>query len=151
MSTKITIEQITKERLEKKSDDFVKYLSETGPEISKLFNNTFDWKNCALEMMVEKCIFLVGIRNGEIRGHMICYVFNSPMDIKVKILNQLSFYVKPDSGRTAYHLFHKFIDIGKDRANHIITMLTTHSNIKPSSLKNLGFEELETLYRLEIK
>jgi hypothetical protein len=84
-------------------------------------------------------------------GHMICFFTKTPLDPQVTILRQLSFYAKPDSGRTAYHLFHKFIDIGKKQANHIITMLTSHTNIKPSTLENLGFKELETLYRMEIK
>lgn len=152
MKINYTIEQLT---IPKKdlplAEDVIKYLVETGPALSKLFDNKFNWKNAPILKLIKNCIFLVCRRNGEIRGHMICYVFNSPLDPEVRILYQLSFYVKPDSGRTAYYLFQKFIDIGKERANHIITMLTSRTNIKPSTLKSLGFEELETLYRMEIK
>jgi hypothetical protein len=150
--TDYTIEQVTRDYLndEKNATVFTIYLAQVGPALTKMFDNKLDWKNVNLQALVENCIFLVCRRNGEIRGHLICYLAPSPLDIKVKILYQLSFYVKPDSGRTAYHLFQKFIDIGKDRANHIITMLTTHTNIKPSTLENLGFKELETLYRMEI-
>jgi hypothetical protein len=115
-----------------------------------MFDEKLDWKIARSLSLINNAIFLICRRNGEIRGHMLCYVFTSPLDIKVKVLYQLSFHVKPDSGRTAYHLFQKFIDIGKDRANHIITMLTTHTNIKPSTLERMGFKELETLYRMEI-
>lgn len=149
MKTVYTIEQL-KER-EDFTDDVIKYLLVEMPKIAEMFDNKFDWKNCPLFKLAREYIFLVCRRNGEVRGHMLCYVFTSPLDVNVKILYQLSFYVKPDSGRTAYHLFHKFIDIGKERANHVITMLTTKTNLKPSTLEKLGFKELETLYRMEIK
>lgn len=148
MSTIYTIEQLNAKTI--KRQDVVEYLLDTGPELSKKFDNKFDWKNTPYISLAKNCIFLVGSRDGKICGHMICYVFNSPLDPTVKILYQLSFFVKPDSGRMAYHLFQKFIDIGKDRANHIITMLTSQTNIKPSTLEKLGFKELETLYRMEI-
>jgi hypothetical protein len=148
--TTYTIEQI-KESHYTLPQDFINYLYEEAPKISAMFDNKLDYRNCPVRKLVNDCIFLVCRRDGEIRGHMICNLFTSPLDSKVKILYQLSFYVKPDSGRTAYHLFQKFIDIGKDRANHIITMLTSHTNIKPSTLENMGFKELETLYRMEIK
>lgn len=146
--TTYTIEQLNRESF--KNPALQKYLYEEAPKISAMFDNKLDYRNCPVISLAENYIFLVCRRNGEIRGHMLCYVFTSPLDINVKVLYQLSFYVKPDSGRTAYHLFQKFIDIGKDRANHIITMLTSHTNIKPSTLENLGFKELETLYRLEV-
>jgi len=148
MSTTYTVDRLNSYTL---NDEVFKYLDEVGPELSKKFGNKFDYKNSPVHTLVENTYFLVCRRNGEIRGHMICYIFNSPLDPEVKILYQLSFHAKPDSGRTAYHLFQKFIDIGKHHANHIITMLTSHSNIKPSTLENLGFTELETLYRMEIK
>lgn len=148
MKTTYTIDTLSRfEDFTKEVEDFFK---EEAPKISKLFDNKLDYKNCPIYRLAQECIFLVCRRNGEIRGYLICYIFNSPLDPKVKILYQLSFYVKPDSGRTAYHLFQKFIDIGRHQANHIITMLTSHTNIKPSTLENLGFKELETLYRMEI-
>lgn len=127
------------------------YIYQVAPEIAKMYGDKFDWRNADLLTLIRDYIFLVCKRDGEIRGHMICFLTTNALDPKVKILRQLMFYVKPDSGRTAYYLFHKFIDIGKNQADHIITMLTSHTNIKPNTLKNLGFEELETLYRLEIK
>ena len=149
MTTTYTIDKLDRKTLF--DPDVKKYLFEVAPKISEMFNNKLDYKNCPVTALVDNYDFLVCRRNGEIRGHLICYVFTSPLDVKVKILYQIAFYAKPDSGRTAWHLFQKFIDIGKAQANHVITMLTSHSNIKPSTLKNLGFEELETLYRLEIK
>ncbi len=143
-----TVERVTTIHLFEDTG-LAEYINSTGPELSEKFGNKFNWKNAQLAKLLSDCIFLVCRRNGEIRGHMICYTFKSPLDYTKTILYQLSFYVKPDSGRTAYHLFHKFIDIGKEQANHIITQLTPHTNIKPSTLERLGFEEMETLYRME--
>lgn len=143
--TTYTIEQITKA-----DDEFIEYFYEVGPELSKKFGNAFDWKYCPIHVMIDRYIFLVCKRNGKITGHMICNLFTSPLDITVKILYQVSFHAKPDSGRTAYHLFQKFLDIGKTRANHVITQLTSQTNIKPATLEKMGFKEMETLYRLEI-
>ena len=150
METTYTVEQV-REINYCVPEDFIKYIYEVGPEISKLFDNKLDSRNTRFRDLVNNYIFLVCKRNGEIRGHLLCYIFISPLDPEVKVLYQLSFYAKPDSGRTAYHLFQKFVDIGKKEANHIITMLTSQTNIKPSTLENLGFKELETLYRMEIK
>lgn len=149
MTTTYTIEQLTREDL--LDEEVIHYFCDVAPTIANIFGNKFNFRNAPVVDLVNNCIFLICRRNGEIRGHMLCYLSFSPLDPEVKILRQLSFYVKPDSGRTAYHLFQKFIDIGKDRANHIITMLTSQTNIKPSTLESLGFEELETLYRMEIK
>jgi hypothetical protein len=148
-TTTYTIEQL--DGVSVWNDDVRRYLYDVAPKLSEMFDGALNWENTPYALLADKLIFLICRRNGEIRGHMIANLYTSPLDIKVKILYQVSFHVKPDSGRAAYHLFQKFIDIGKDRANHIITMLTTHSNIKPATLERYGFKELETLYRMEIK
>jgi hypothetical protein len=148
MKTSYTIEQLVNP--EDFTEHVKKFFREEAPKISEMFDNKLNYKNCPIYEIAKKYIFLVCRRDGEMRGYMICFLTNTPLDPEVKILRQLSFYVKPDSGRTAYHLFQKFIDIGKDRANHIITMLTSQTNIKPSTLENYGFKKLETLYRMEI-
>lgn len=130
--------------------DFTEYLFDVAPKLSAMFDNKLDYRNCPVRDLIDKYIFLICRRNGVITGHMILNLFSSPLDRNVKILYQVSFHAKPDSGRTAYHLFQKFIDIGRKQANHVITMLTSQTNIKPSTLENMGFKELETLYRLEV-
>ena len=39
---------------------------------------------------------------------------------------------------------------GDCEADHIITMLTSRTNIKPCTLESKGFKMLEVLYRLEV-
>lgn len=143
---------IVVERITEVTQELRDFANEEGPKIAKLFNNTFNFNNCVYDRLpnLDHCVFLVARRNDEIVGVMIGFLFYSPLDIKIRILQQQLFYVKPDSGRSAFHLFKKFIDIGKCEANHIITMLTSQTNIKASTLENWGFNELETLYRMEV-
>lgn len=147
--TTYTIERVTRETTYH-NWKFLKYIEEIGPTLTKLFDGKLDWNNTNFSYLIDNCYFLVCIRNGEIVGHMICNLGNTPLDPSVKILRQISFYTKPNSGRAAYLLFQKFIDIGRKEANHIITMLTSHTNIKPETLERYGFNELETLYRMEV-
>ena len=139
------------DRISLLEDDVVKFLNEEVDNIASLFGNKFNPENCAIESMVHHGIFLVCRRKGEVTGLHISWLYKSPLDLEKKILQQQIFYVKPGSGHTAYHLFQKFIDIGKNEADHVITMLTGVTNIKPETLNKLGFKELETLYRMEIK
>lgn len=126
------------------------FLTIEVPKISERFGHKFDYNNLDLNRMVSNGIFLYCERNGEVTGILSAMVGTTLFDVKLKILQQRIFYVKPDSGRTAYHLFKKFIDIGKREANHIITMLTSETNIKPQTLEKMGFKKMETLYRLEV-
>lgn len=140
----------TIERYNTPTRELCDFIMAEAPELNKRFGSKFNFKRCNLELMTRKGLFLVVKREGEIRGWMIAFMTPSIFDTNVKILQQQSFFVKPDSGRAAYHLFKKFIDIGKLEANHINTMLTSQTNIKPETLNRLGFKEVETLYRLEV-
>jgi len=140
----------TVERVHTYDRDLHTFIIDNGDYLSELFDGVFNYENAAFPAMTEKAVFLVGRRDGEIRGFHISWLTRSPLDVNVKILQQQIFYVKPDSGRTAFKLFQNFIDIGKTEANHIITMLTKHTNIKPATIKRWGFKELEVWYRLEV-
>lgn len=146
MTTKYEIE-----RIDSLSDNDLKdFIRKESRKLSKLFNNTFNHNYCAIESMIQKGVFLICRRDGLITGCHISWLFASPLDVNIKILQQQIFYVKKNSGRTAYHLFKKFIDIGKSEAHHIITMIGEHTNVKPSTLNSWGFEEIETLYRMKV-
>lgn len=127
------------------------FLEEEIPKISKIFKDKFNFENRDDFIMFEKGVVLVCKRNEEITGIFLAFLYPSVFDSETKLLQQQLFYVKPDSGRTAFHLFKKFIDIGKNEADHIITTLTSQTNIKPKTLEKMGFEKLETLYRMEVK
>jgi len=140
----------TIERVTEFDGDIKKFLLEEAQSINNLFENKFDIQFADFKLMFEKGVFLVCRRDGKIRGIHLSFLHSSIFDKNTKSLYQQLFYVKPYSGRAAYHLFKKFIDIGRNEANHIITMLTSQTNIKSSTLESFGFKELETLYRLEV-
>lgn len=149
MARNYTIERLTK--VEDFTEDIKDFIHEEVPKISEMFGNDYDYTNCNYYDYALNDIFLICRRDGEVRGMMIGYFGVSGFDSNSKILRQQLFYVKPGSGRTAYHLFNKFIDIGRNEANHIITMLTSQTNIKAQTLENMGFEEMETLYMMRCK
>jgi hypothetical protein len=130
--------------------DVMMFLREEVPKINEMFGGDFDYSNFPLNNFAKNAVFLVSKRNDKITGIMLASLCPSLFDKNFKILQQELFYVKPDSGRSAYYLFQKFIDIGRLKANHIITMLTSQTNIKPSTLVKLGFRQTEVLYTLEV-
>ena len=148
--TTYTIERL--ETLEQFKDSEVRaFLEEILPEYSARFGDKFNYAKANVRRMVERGLFLICRRNGTITGMLVAFKSRHVFDADVTLLRQQLLYAKPNSGRTAYWLFKKFIDIGKAEADHIITMITSQTNIKPSTLERLGFEELETLYRMEVK
>lgn len=130
--------------------DVLEFFRKEAVNISEMFGNKFDYNYCPVFKLADNGILLICRRDGKITGLLLAFINPSVFDVNTKILQQQILYSIPNSGRTAYHLFKNFIDIGKSEANHIITMLTSQTNIKPETLKKLGFEELETLYRLEV-
>ena len=130
--------------------ELVDFLACETPRINGLFGDRYDLTKTDLEKIFKNYMCLYCTRDDEVTGILISYLGSSPFDESVKILRQVIFYVKEESGRTAYHLFKKFIDIGRLQANYIITTLASQTNIKPSTLERLGFNKLETLYRLEV-
>lgn len=137
-------------RVDYLSDELRTFLKTEMCDLADRYDNVFDPNYCAIEKMLQSGVFFVCYRDGEITGIHLSWLLNSSLDINVKILQQQIFYVKPKSGRTAYHLFKKYVDFGRSNAHHIITMIGRHTNVKPSTLKRWGFEELETLYRMKV-
>ena len=131
--------------------ELVRYILEMSPQLSELFGGALDFRATDYKYLLTECNFMVCKKDGKIVGHLISHLGGTPLDKNIKILRAISFHVRPNNSRAAYLLFNNFIDIGKDQANHIITALTSHSNIKPQTLEKYGFKELETLYRMEIK
>ena len=128
----------------------LRFLDEIVPQANEMFGNSFNLKKVSYPRMLEKGVVFFCKRDGEVTGIMVSSLGRSAFDLETIIFTQQLFYVKPASGRTAYHLFKKFIDFGKENANHIISMITSQTNIKSSTLKRWGFKELETWYRMEV-
>lgn len=131
--------------------DLREFLIAETDRMNSMFDGMFDVSFAAVSKMLRDGVFLVCRDDGEVTGFHVSWLITSPLDINVKILQQQAFYVKENSGSTAYQLFKYFVDFGKREADHIITMLASKTNIKPASLERWGFSELETLYSMEVK
>jgi hypothetical protein len=125
------------------------FIYSSMPELSKMFGIT--WQNFDMLGYIRKNgMVLVCYRHNKPIGILMARLFGSVFDPKTKILYQDLLYVNKKGTRAANILFRALIDFGKLNANHIITMITPTANIKGETLERLGFNQLETLYRLEI-
>lgn len=126
------------------------WLRSISLKINNNFNSKFNPKNFDLFDYVKYNRFVVCYRNEKPVGIMMSRFYSSIFDSETKVLMQDLLYTEPET-RAAKLLFDDFLDFGKKNANHVITMLTDKTNIKPSTLEKIGFNKLEVLYRMEIK
>lgn len=143
-----TIERVLPEHLQ--DQKLLEYLATSAKQVAKLYGNKFDWKNFSLRGYLSRYRFMLCRRNGVPVGFMMARLYDSIFDPEKAILMQDLLFAEPGT-RAAHVLMQDFIDFGKANANHIITMIAEHSNIKPSSLERYGFKQLETLYRIEVE
>ena len=141
----------TIERQTEMSDELSAFFYPEMVKLNELFNGDYKVGKSDLKSMVEKGVFLVCRRDGQITGFHLSWLFRSPLDVSRRVLQQQLFYVGDNAGRSAYLLFKEFIDFGKKQADYILTTIGSHTNIKPSTIKRWGFNEIETLYSMEIK
>lgn len=117
----------------------VKLAALTGGDFSDAVNIDF------LRIINTEHLFIC-FRNDKPVGFLYASEYSSIFTRKVRILMQHSLYSEPRT-RAAKLLLDHFLDFGKSRVDHVITMITPYTNIKPCSLEKMGFKELETLYR----
>lgn len=126
----------------------IDYIGQAGVRLSEMYPNDYEWWRVDVVDLANKGYFAVCERDGEIVGFMIASFYSSTFDPTTTILQQNLLYATPRT-RAAHYLLKAFIDFGRKDFNHIITMIAPRTNIKPQSLKRLGFKELETLYGME--
>lgn len=142
-----TIERVTPEMIQN-DEDLRAFMVVVGREVASLYGDKFNWRNFRPARYASRHRFVVCKRDGVIVGVHLSRLAESGFDPDVCIAIQDLIWCAPRT-RAAYWLLRDFIDFGKANANHVITMLTPYTNIKPASLERLGFQKLETLYRLE--
>lgn len=126
------------------------FIRKTGKHLNRFYGDRYDWNNFPIPQVVKDHYFSICYRDDKPVGLMVGTLTGSIFDQNIKILRQITLYAVPRT-QAAYWLLQDFIDFGKVNANHILTNIGTRTNIKPRSLEKLGFSELETLYRMEIK
>lgn len=102
-----------------------------------------------IEGVMRHGIVFMCYRDGNPCGFLIASKNRYLFDPRKTMLRQETFFAEPGT-RAAWYLFNEFLDFGKRNANYIVTMIGKHTNLTPRTLERLGFEELETLYRMEI-
>ena len=138
--------EITREHF---NDPEIRELIRHGFETcNSLHGNQYDWSGFPILKFIETQRLTVCFRNKKPIGYLMATIGPSFFDPRVIVAKQNMLFSLPNT-RATYELMKDFIDFGKTNANHIITMIGEKTNIKPKSLKKLGFKELETLYRME--
>lgn len=119
-------------------------------ELQDIYGTRYNWGKFDITRYVYKGNgrAVVCLKGDRPVGFMLSKLVTSVFDPDVVILMQDLLYATPGT-RAAHYLFKDFIDFGKSNANHIITMLAEHTNIKSKTLERIGFKKLETLYRME--
>lgn len=149
MSTPLihTIEQV-------KTIDYalLDFLHSAGHKLNAMFSKKYkgyDFRNFDLREYARNDRMVVCKKGDKIIGFMLSRLSCSIFDPKTILYVQDLIYT--NSPKATSMLFKEFIDFGKLHADHILTVTTPHTNIKRRSLERLGFVELETSYRMEIK
>lgn len=125
------------------------YMIKIAPIVNELCGGKYDWgKFDPWNYAVNKGRITLSVNAGKIRGICLASLGVSNFDNTTKMLYQDLLYAESPFGTS--ELLYDFIDFGRQNADHIVSMVASHTNIKPSSLKRLGFKEAETVYMLEV-
>lgn len=130
--------------------NILQFLKSGAETVCAAYERKFDWHKFGIVAYIINHRFVVCFRNEVPVGFMLSRFFPSIFDPTVKILFQDSLFQVPGS-RAVKYLMQEFIDFGNSNADHVISVIGKETNIKRQSLEKLGFKELETLYRMEIK
>jgi len=101
-----------------------------------------------VELALDNLEMYVDMSTGKITGLMVVSFDYAAINSKHSILKLLS--LTSLSSRSTYRLLKHFIDLDKKRANSVIMNRSADTNLKHETLKKLGFEPMEVVYRLEV-
>lgn len=141
-----TIKKCTLENMTKEDCYFIVH---AASELTTRTGSKYKWQNFKIARFVEREHLWICYRSEHIVGFLMASQFKSFFDSETILLKQNLLFALPHTKAT-YLLLKEFIDFGKAHANHVLTAIGRETNIKPSSLKRLGFSKLEELYRMEI-
>lgn len=113
--------------------------------IFKIDHRNFDFFRYAQNHVV-----LVCFQGDRPVGLVMAQLFGSVFDPKTKVLFQDVLWVEKSSGRAAHLLMREFIAFGRANAKLVFTCRAKQTNVKERTLKRLGFEKVEEIFRLEV-
>lgn len=128
--------------------EIIEFVTMMGEEQG--YDNKFPgWRSEIVDfVMTPELKVIAHDKEGTIKGILLARLTRPVFTPWIRVLRQISLYSK--TPRACKMLMDYMIDFGKARADHIVTMIGVSSNLKPQSLKNLGFSEIETHYRMEV-
>lgn len=130
-----------------KDEKLITFLKEHGPILNERFGSRYDLRNFSLPLFLAKGGRMTLCRKGdEVFGVMLMSLGSPLWDYKVRYLRQEVLYTTRP--KATHALFNEFIDYGRLNADDIITCINPLTNIKPSTVEKMGFEKLETTYRM---
>lgn len=148
----ITPSSMTKYQLqlvnEETFQDYVVFFLNAASELQAIYKTKYDWGLSKIREYASKNRLVVCTLDGNPVGFMASQMFFSAFDQSTRILYQDLLY--SHHPRATILLFKDFLTFGKAHADHVISAIGKKTNLKAKSLKALGFEELETVYRLEV-
>lgn len=111
----------------------------------------FNWTEFPIEYL-DHHYANVAFKNGKPVGFLLATITPFLFDRRKRMIRQELLWVDQEqSYGVAKRLLEDFIDFGRRNVDHIFTMRTRMTNLKPSAFERLGFKELETLYFMEVK
>lgn len=116
------------------------------PHVENIFK--LDGSNFNFDQYAKNHYVWVCWKEGRPVGIMMAQLYGSVFNPDQKILFQDLLYVKKSTSKAAYLLMKEFIAFGQANAKIVFTCKTKHTNIKERTLKRLGFEKTEEIYRL---
>lgn len=131
--------------------DVVSYLMDASERLRAKEGTEYNKKMIsALNYMMRPGNHVWICRKGkELVGFLAASISLSNFDGTTRLLYQDILFAEEGTFAAKY-LLDSFIDFGKKNADHILTVIGTGTNIKERSLERLGFQKLETVYRIEV-
>lgn len=143
-----TVERLTEHHLIY-DEALMNYCLSVARRESDLYGDKYNYFNFDLETYVRENMVWICYRNGKPVGVMMARLLTSIFDDNLPLLYQDLLFCESGT-RAVKYLMQAFIDFGRQNAKHLITMIGAKTNLKSHSLVKMGFQELETLYRLEV-
>ncbi len=125
------------------------FIMEAEIDLQIMTGKKFKFSQFNFGLYFRHAFFWVCYRGSEPVGFSAARRYKSVFDDETRILMQDVLYAIPGGGRAAWLLMQTFVAFGRENADHVITAIHAKTNIKPKSLKKLGFREMETHFRLE--
>lgn len=140
-----TVKKITVKDL---NPTLLRFIANSSTELNEMYDFNFNWAHkFPLKYAIETQVFLICYKAETPVGMLVASLQPAFFDTSKRVLKQQTLFSKHP--RATYELLRYFIDFGRLNANLVVTNIGKHTNLKPESLKKLGFTKMEEVFSLE--